>query len=121
MTNTGLKYEVEEVANGGWDARVRVFRHGPVVDTCAVVTERYLLLVDSGLSPEGAGQELALLADVLPGRQLLVLNTHADWDHYWGNGFFAGPEVRAPAPILGHRLAVERAMGADARQTLAEM
>src|SRR4051812_30235820 len=101
MATERVAYKVTRVPNTGWDDRVRVFRHGPVVDTCAVVTERYLLLVDSGLSLAGAEQELALLADVLPGRQLLVLNTHADWDHYWGNGAFSGPTAHTPAPILG--------------------
>lgn len=112
----------QEVPNGGWDPRVRVFRHDDeLVDTCAVVTERYLVLVDSGPSPESMTAVMEGLADVVVGRQLLVLNTHADWDHYWGNALFAGPEARYPAPILGHPVAAQRADSAEARADLAEM
>jgi glyoxylase-like metal-dependent hydrolase (beta-lactamase superfamily II) len=113
--------EVYEVPNGGWDPRVRVFRHGTLVDTCVVVTERYLVLVDTGARPESMATVMDRLADVVVGRQLLVLNTHADWDHYWGNGLFSGPQVQYPAPILGHHIAVQRADSEEARATLAEM
>src|SRR6478736_3004262 len=107
---------VYEVHNGGWDPRVRVFRHGPLVDTCVVVTERYLVLVDTGANPEGAVAIMERLADVGAGRQLLVLNTHADWDHYWGNSVFSGPDVRYPAPILAHHIARQRATSDEAHQ-----
>jgi glyoxylase-like metal-dependent hydrolase (beta-lactamase superfamily II) len=54
-------------------------------------------------------------------RQLpvLVINTHADWDHVWGNGLFVGPLTRFPAPIIGHRLAAERMTDPEATDFLA--
>jgi glyoxylase-like metal-dependent hydrolase (beta-lactamase superfamily II) len=112
---------VTEVANGGWDARVRVFRHGPLVDTAAVVTERYVVLLDTGARPENMDAVMEQLAGVLPGRHLLVLNTHGDWDHYWGNRVFVGPEARYPAPVLGHVLMPGRVESEKARAFLADL
>ena len=112
---------VWEVPNGNWDPRLRVFRHGALVDTAAVVTERYLVLIDTGPAPEPMATVMDALADVAAGRQLLVLNTHADWDHYWGNSLFAGPDVRYPAPILGHALARQRTCSPEAHAMLAEL
>jgi glyoxylase-like metal-dependent hydrolase (beta-lactamase superfamily II) len=110
---------VREVPNGGWDARVRMFRAGDDVDTFAVVTRRYLVLVDTTGTPEQAERIVAALRPEMAGRELLVVNTHADWDHCWGNAVFAA-EGSFPAPILGHELARERLLGEEARRELAE-
>lgn len=53
---------------------------------------------------------LTRLADLDPvreevarqGKPLLIANSHADWDHWWGNAAF--PE----APVIAHRLTLER-------------
>ena len=113
--------DVTEIPNGGWDARVRVFRHGPLVDTAAVVTERYVVLLDTGARPENMEVVVEWLEDVLPGRQLLVLNTHGDWDHYWGNRVFIGSAARYPAPVLGHVLLPGRVETERERAYLAEL
>jgi glyoxylase-like metal-dependent hydrolase (beta-lactamase superfamily II) len=55
------------------------------------------------------------------GRQLLVINTHADWDHDWGNTLFAGPTARYPAPIIGHRLCRERVLAGSYSDYLVEL
>jgi glyoxylase-like metal-dependent hydrolase (beta-lactamase superfamily II) len=130
MQDTGVAL----VPNGGWDARIRRFRAGEEVDTYAVVTARYVVLVDTLATPEQAAAALDMLRADLGGRQigrLLVVNTHADYDHAWGNALFAagggttpsGPLPAGgplPAPIIGHRLAAERLRGSEARQELAE-
>ncbi len=113
--------DVTEVPNGGWDPRVRVFRHEGLVDTAAVVTERYVVLLDTGARPENMEVVMEALADVLPGRHLLVLNTHADWDHYWGNRTFIGPDAPYPAPVLGHVLMTERVGSEKAQAYLADL
>jgi glyoxylase-like metal-dependent hydrolase (beta-lactamase superfamily II) len=118
---TSVPPDVTEIPNGGWDARVRVFRHGPLVDTAAVVTERYVVLLDTGARQENMAVVMERLGDVLPGRHLLVLNTHGDWDHYWGNRVFAGPGARYPAPVLGHVLLPGRIETEQERAYLAEL
>jgi glyoxylase-like metal-dependent hydrolase (beta-lactamase superfamily II) len=96
-----------------------MFRAGDDVDTFAVVTRRYLVLVDTTGTPEQAERIVAALRPEMAGHELLVVNTHADWDHCWGNAVFAA-EGPYPASILGHELARERLLGEEARQELAE-
>lgn len=108
-----------EVPKGGWDERVRLFRAGQEVDTCVVVTRRYVVVVDTMATPELAAAIMEAISDALAGRQLLVVNTHADYDHCWGNAVFESPGGRYPAPILAHELARKRLRSDEARQSLA--
>ena len=110
--------ELAEVPNGGWDERVRLFRAGQEVDTCVVVTRRYLVVVDTMATPELAAAIMEAVSDALAGRQLLVINTHADYDHCYGNAIFESPGGRYPAPILAHDLARKRMRSDDVRQSL---
>ena len=104
---------VVEAPLDGVDARIRRFRCAPEVDSFAVRTERFLVLCDTHSTPALARQLLALVADDLAGgRRLLVVDTHADYDHAWGNQVFGGRRAERPAPILGHPRCVERLAGA---------
>ncbi|HEX8036233.1 MAG TPA: MBL fold metallo-hydrolase, partial [Ktedonobacterales bacterium] len=107
-----------EVPNGGWDARVRVFRAGDEVDTFAVVTQRYLILIDTMATPELSAEIMDMLASERDGRQLLVINTHADYDHCWGNATFAAPGGAHPAPIIAHERCLTRMRSVEARASL---
>lgn len=100
--------DLVELPIAGWDPRLRVFRsRGGEVDTFALVTERYVVLIDTTSLPTISAEIVARLRPALAGRQLLVVNTHADYDHAWGNATFA-PDGPHPAPILGHELARAR-------------
>src|SRR5690242_14958747 len=78
--------DVRLVPNAGWEPRILVCRCGPLVDAFIVVTARYVVLVDTLINPRTARMQLALAREHLrAGRALLVVNTHADWDHCWGN------------------------------------
>lgn len=100
---------VELVPNQGWDTRILVCRNGELVDTFIVVTARYVVLVDTVINPTTARQMLDYARPYLTnGRQLLVVNTHADYDHAWGNQLFAGPQAEFPAPIIATRLCAEQ-------------
>lgn len=114
--------EVSLVANEGWDERVLVARCAPTVDAFIVVTERYVVIVDTLLNPRTGAALLALARERLTGgRQLLVVNTHADWDHCWGNQVFAGPGATHPAPIVASRRCAERFRPPEAEATLGRM
>ncbi len=104
--------QVELVPNAGWDERILVAQLGSLVQSFIVVTQRYNVLVDTMVNEETAFQLVELARAHGPGRELLVVNTHADWDHYWGNQIFR-------CPIIGHRLAAERAVDAEAQADLA--
>lgn len=84
-----------------FDGRVHLYRSDPEVDCFAVITERYVVVVDTFGTPEEAQQMMTMLEPELSERQLLVVNTHQHYDHAWGNSIFAadGPY---PAPILAH-------------------
>ncbi|MCE7986014.1 MAG: MBL fold metallo-hydrolase [Caldilinea sp. CFX5] len=100
---------VELVPNQGWDERILVCRNGDLVDTFIVVTARYVVLVDTVINPTTARQMVNYAQPYLTnGRQLLVINTHADYDHAWGNQLFAGPQAEFPAPIIATRLCAEQ-------------
>lgn len=100
---------IELVANQGWDERILVCRNGDLVDTFIVVTARYVVLVDTVINPTTARCMLAYARPYLTnGRQLLVVNTHADYDHAWGNQLFAGPQAECPAPIIATQLCAEQ-------------
>lgn len=101
------KIKLELVENSGWDERILVFRCAPVVDAFAVITERYVVVVDTLISPRMAEHMMGFLEHYLQeGRQLLVVNTHSDWDHTWGNQIFIGEQPVYPAPVLGLRESV---------------
>ncbi len=116
---TGNPDAVVELANGGWDPRVRMFRAADEVDTVALITNRYVVLLDTMSTPAQAEAILAYVRADLAGRQLLVLNSHADYDHCWGNAVFASPGGAQPAPIIAHRLAYERLTGSEDARYLA--
>jgi glyoxylase-like metal-dependent hydrolase (beta-lactamase superfamily II) len=113
---------VVETPLDGVDARIRRFRCAPEVDSFAIRTERWLVLVDTHSTPALARQLVGLVAgDLTGGRRLLVVDTHADYDHAWGNQVFGGPLAGQPAPILGHPRCVERLLGAEGAAALARM
>jgi glyoxylase-like metal-dependent hydrolase (beta-lactamase superfamily II) len=98
---------LQEIIHPGIDRRVRIFRHELEVDAYVVTTDRYLVIVDTYATPELALELVETIAADLLGRQLLVINTHADWDHFWGNSIFNanGPY---PATIVGHEQMLTR-------------
>jgi glyoxylase-like metal-dependent hydrolase (beta-lactamase superfamily II) len=109
------------VSNQGWDARLLVCRCGALVDTFIVVSERYVVLIDTLINRSTAAALLEIARPYLAGRQLLAVNTHADWDHAWGNQVFAGPGALLPVPIIATRRCAERLRSAEAQRKLAEM
>ncbi len=87
---------VELVKNEGWDERILVFRNGELVDTFIIISQRYVVVVDTMINPETAVSLLHHAQQHLKNnRQLLVINTHADYDHAWGNQVFNAPIIGA--------------------------
>ncbi|MFB8024745.1 MBL fold metallo-hydrolase [Streptomyces sp. NPDC056465] len=97
----------------GIDPRILALRVPDEVDGFVVRTERFVALIDTLSTPELCRQALDLIADDTAGRPLLVINTHADWDHVWGNA-----AVEGLAPVIGHRSAATRVRSAAAQEIL---
>lgn len=111
---------VVAVPNQGWDERILVCRYGPLVDTFIIVTQRYVVIIDTLINRATAEALLVIARPYLGSRQLLVVNTHADWDHAWGNHVFAGSAATSPAPIIASRKCAERLRADASRQKLAD-
>ncbi len=83
-----------------WDDRIQLF-HSDDVDCFVVTTQRFVVVIDTMITPEDAAQMLAAIQPDLESRALLVVNTHQHSDHVWGNTTFDGM-----APIIGHEKSV---------------
>lgn len=105
--------KVTEVTNT-WDARVRMFSAGDEVDCFVVLTDRFVVVIDTFSTPEDAAQMMELVRPELEGRQVLVVNTHQHYDHVWGNSLFA-PGNEFAAPILASELSREPARAQAAK------
>jgi glyoxylase-like metal-dependent hydrolase (beta-lactamase superfamily II) len=93
--------EVERVEYPGLDPRLRVYRCDEVsVDSFAVLTERFVVILDTLISREMMREVVDDLEPEVSNRRLLVVDTHGDWDHVWGNGLFAGPHTERHEPIM---------------------
>lgn len=70
------------------------------------------VLIDSLLRPS----DLDGVQDIVAshGKPLYIVNSHADWDHWWGNGAFPS------APVVAHRLTRERQLREGRRQLTAK-
>ena len=86
------------VESTGWDPRIEVVECDKIVRAFVVRAERHTVIIDTLLGPRSG----KFLRDVANATNLLVINSHADWDHYWGN------QVFGDVPILGSSDSIER-------------
>jgi glyoxylase-like metal-dependent hydrolase (beta-lactamase superfamily II) len=101
--NYTLTNQIEWLPNRGWDERIHIAANGDLVNVFMLVTDYTVVLVDTLLNETTAAALLDHARPYCAMRQLLVINSHSDWDHAWGNQLFAGPTARYPAPIIAHR------------------
>jgi glyoxylase-like metal-dependent hydrolase (beta-lactamase superfamily II) len=94
---------VELATYPGLDDRVVVLRAGEIVDAVFVRTERFNVLIDTLDTPETCHAALALLGQEIHERPQIVVNSHMDWDHFWGNSVVAGKAI-----IIAHEKALQR-------------
>ncbi len=108
---------VEELRHPAVDPRIRWFRAGEEVDTFAVVTARFLIVVDTMATPALMRQVIEALRPDVAGRTVLVLNTHADWDHVYGNRLFA-PDGELPGLLIASAATRDRLLSGAALDRL---
>lgn len=106
--------DVELTTYPGLDDRIVVVRVGDEVDAVFVRTDRFNVLVDTLATPSLCRRAMELLADRFRDRPLIVVNSHMDWDHFWGNSALAG------AQIIAHSSAMERLLDPSAQLKLSE-
>jgi glyoxylase-like metal-dependent hydrolase (beta-lactamase superfamily II) len=113
--------DVALLPNQGWDERILVCANGRLVQTFIIVTRHYLVLLDTLINATTTRAMLDYARPYLAGRQLLVINSHADYDHCWGNQLFAGPQAEQPAPILATDACRRQFDRPEAAETLQQM
>ncbi|GGG16449.1 hypothetical protein GCM10010924_51820 [Rhizobium wenxiniae] len=100
----------------GLDARIVILRAADEVDAVFIRTERCNVLLDTPATPALCRQALDRLAGHMAAdRPLLVINSHMDWDHFWGNA-----ALDRRIPIVAHDAALERLRQPAALQILDE-
>jgi glyoxylase-like metal-dependent hydrolase (beta-lactamase superfamily II) len=106
------------------DERIRVFRRsfqdvpeceGMEVDAYIVITDCHVIVLDTLLCPEDVSIMMQSVKNELHGRSLLCINSHADWDHAWGNCYFTGENL---ALIIAHDHCLTRLQSAEAHNEL---
>ena len=116
--------EIIPVLDMSIDERVRVFRRtfhgleefeGMEVDAYVVITDRHIVVLDTLLCPEDVSAMIQSVSSELRGRSLLCIDSHADWDHAWGNCYFTGENA---APIIAHEHCLTRLQSAEAHNEL---
>src|SRR5882757_3782481 len=100
---------LRHIRHSAVDERISVLSYGDEVDAFVVHAERYTVLIDTLSTPELCAEALDKFVPSEP--RLLVVNTHADWDHVWGNA-----AVVDRAPVIAHHAALGR--HAEAVETL---
>lgn len=96
-----MRETVELAENTGWDSRVLVVHCAPIVDAYIIVCEQFIVILDTLINARTAQALLGVARKYLrSGKRLLVINSHADWDHCWGNQIFSGHVSQYPAPII---------------------
>lgn len=122
--NTSPSSECREVSGLSPDPRVRVFRRtlhgledfeGMEVDAYVVLGASHVVVLDTLLNPADVADMLAALGPASAGKQLLCVNSHADWDHVWGNGYFR--HTRS-VPIIAHERCRQRLLAPEAQARL---
>jgi glyoxylase-like metal-dependent hydrolase (beta-lactamase superfamily II) len=118
--NTPPTAECREITGLSPDPRVRVFRRtlhgledfeGMEVDAYVVLGASHVVVLDTLLNPADVAGMLAALGPALAVKQLLCVNSHADWDHVWGNGYFRHTR---PAPLIAHERCRQRLLDPEA-------
>ena len=118
-----LPYPTEVIeAPLGLDPRIRRFRCDDEVDTFVVVTERWLVIVDTHSTPALALQlaEQCSRRRATPAVSSSSTRTPTTTTR-GGTRSSAGPRRAIPRPIIGHALCAERLAGGDAVASLAKL
>ncbi|MBC3842160.1 MBL fold metallo-hydrolase [Streptacidiphilus sp. 4-A2] len=94
---------------GGWrEVAAGVFqrRYQPVdVTVCAIVGADGIAVVDTRCSLAEARELREHLRQLSSAPVRWVVNTHAHWDHVWGNAEFTAPRQLPPAQLWAHTAA----------------
>ena len=90
---------------------------GMEVDAYVVLGASHAVILDTLLCPTDMAFVMAAIEPELGNRQVLCVNSHADWDHAWGNGYFKHTRL---VPILAHEECRQRLLSPEASAELCD-
>lgn len=96
--------ELNLEANSGWDPRIHCAKCGDLVRAYIIVCSRFTLVYDTLLGPKSGSWLRDTALKLAQGLPLIVVNSHSDWDHFFGNSSFT-------EPIIASRLCAQRISG----------
>lgn len=105
--------EVSVESNSGWDSRIRCVKCGDLVRAYLIKTNNFVLVYDTLLGPKSGAFLREQALEMSGSSPLLVVNSHADWDHYFGNMVF-------PETIMGTQTMIERVTGGVGERELSQ-
>lgn len=82
--------------------RCVLFTFDDQISICLIRGSNRVYLCDTHLGPDSMECVKEYIATHHDGKEIIVFNTHSDWDHVWGNCAFPG------AIIIGHQQCRER-------------
>jgi len=103
--------EISVETNTGWDPRIVSIKCGDLVRAYLIKTEKFVVVYDTLLGPKSGGFLKERALELAEGRKLIVVNSHSDWDHYFGNMVF-------DEPILSTEMMIKRIASGLGRKEL---
>lgn len=103
--------QLQLLENQGWDPRIEVVQVGSLVRSHLIYTQRFTVVYDTLLGPKSGGFLARRVQQRAPEKPVVVIVSHSDWDHCWGNQCFEGL-------IVGLQLTADRILGDQGAQEL---
>jgi len=81
--------------------RTRILTFEDDISLLLVITDKEIILCDTHCGPESMQEVLDYLASEDLSHEIVVFNSHSDWDHIWGNSAFPGSNIIAHKYLPG--------------------
>lgn len=75
--------------------RTRMLTFEDAISLLLIITERKIILCDTHCGPDSMQEVAGYLADENLNQDIVVFNSHSDWDHIWGNCAFPDSTIIA--------------------------
>lgn len=105
-------HSLQLLPNGGWDERIVGVQVGELVRSHVLFARDRVVVYDTLLGPLSGGWLARFVAERRGSRPVVVVISHSDWDHCWGNQCFS-------EPLVGSHECARRMLGAPGSQELA--
>lgn len=66
---------------------------GIVTNVSSIITKDCFFIIDTYLGPDIMKEIESFLLDKYGDRKFVIINTHSDWDHIWGNCYFENTDI----------------------------